>query len=126
MAPILVHTAEEVWQHLPEEELSVHLVQWPKANPELLDEGLAQRWDVLMDVRREVAKALEQSRGDKLIGSSNEAAVDVYANEDVISCLSPLSEELAGLFIVSQVKLHPLSESPADALRSEKGHLASR
>jgi isoleucyl-tRNA synthetase len=75
-------------------------------------------------VRREVAKALEQSRGDKLIGSSNEAAVDVYANEDVISCLSPLSEELAGLFIVSQVKLHPLSESPADALRSEKGHLA--
>ncbi|MGI6036023.1 MAG: isoleucine--tRNA ligase [Limnochordia bacterium] len=124
MAPILVHTAEEVWQCLPEEELSVHLVQWPKPNLQFLDEELAERWDVLMDVRKEVARALEQSRVDKLIGSSNEGAVDVYANEDVRSSLRPLSEELAGLFIVSQAKLRPLSESPADALRSEKGHLA--
>ena len=124
MAPILVHTAEEVWQCLPEEEPSVHLVQWPQPNHQLLDEELAERWDVLMDVRKEAARALEQSRVDKLIGSSNEGAVDVYANEDVISSLRPLSEELAGLFIVSQARLHPLSEAPADALRSEKGHLA--
>ena len=45
MAPVLSFTAEEVWDHLPQAEdrpPSVHLALFPQANPQYLDDQLAQ------------------------------------------------------------------------------------
>lgn len=72
-APILVHTAEEVWLSLPEgwrDVESVHLSDWPRVNEALIDDGLARRWEQLLAVRGEVNRGLEQARNAKLIGSS--------------------------------------------------------
>ncbi|MGB3194262.1 MAG: isoleucine--tRNA ligase, partial [Phycisphaerae bacterium] len=52
LAPILVHTAEEAWEHLApaaggEREPSVHLARWPEVDADLLDEDLLAHWEWL-------------------------------------------------------------------------------
>src|SRR5690606_915244 len=44
LAPVLVHTAEDMWQHLPGTQGSVHLAAWPKCD------GLLRR-DAALDAR---------------------------------------------------------------------------
>src|SRR5438552_8708805 len=64
MAPILTLTAEEAWSNLPgRPRESVHLELFPEAAREWLDERLERDWERLLEVRREVAKALETEIG---------------------------------------------------------------
>ena len=107
MAPILTFTCEEAWRHLPGARAeSVHLEQFPEAAREWLDETLKRDWDRLLEVRREVAKALETARNGKLIGSGLEAAVRILtAPEDLPELLRAKRELLPTLFIVSRVEL---------------------
>jgi isoleucyl-tRNA synthetase len=87
---------------------SVHLERFGEAPREWLDDTLKQQWDRLLEVRREVAKALETARAQKLIGSSLEARVRVTAApEDLPALLGAKRELLATLFIVSRVELTP-------------------
>ncbi|MCI0526717.1 MAG: isoleucine--tRNA ligase, partial [Nitrospira sp.] len=61
MAPILSFTAEEVWQHLPataRDTESIHLAKFPSVEARYLDSDLASRWERLLAVREEVARAL--------------------------------------------------------------------
>jgi isoleucyl-tRNA synthetase len=74
MAPILTFTAEEAWRHAPgTRNESVHLERFPEVPLEWLDDPLAAEWQRLLEVRREVARALEVARARKLIGSGLEA-----------------------------------------------------
>ena len=67
-------TCEEAWRHMPgAHSESVHLERFPEAPREWLDDTLKRDWDRLLEVRREVAKALETARAGKLIGSGLEA-----------------------------------------------------
>jgi len=93
MAPILTFTAEEAWRYAPgPRSESVHLERFPEVPLEWLDDTLKAEWDRLLEVRREVAKALETARAQKLIGSGLEARVRIEsAPEDVPGC-SPPSE----------------------------------
>lgn len=109
IAPVLVFTADEVWEYLPEqvrEEESVHLTRWRPVNEQLLDVDLAKRWDVFNSVRKVAARALEKARADKQIGSGNEATLHLYVESDVQKTLLSLGEELESIFIVSKVNLH--------------------
>ena len=91
LAPITSFTCEEVWQYLPElpdRPASVHLAKFPCASdilggsaaPE--DPKQGEDWKILLAVRTEVLKALEEARQSKLIGGGNlEAQVTVTAAE---------------------------------------------
>src|SRR2546428_700548 len=107
LAPILTFTCEEAWRHLPGAHgESVHLERFPEAPREWLDDTLKRDWDRLLEVRREVAKALETARAGKLIGSGLEAAVRIaHAPEDLPALLSAKRELLPTVFIVSRVAL---------------------
>jgi isoleucyl-tRNA synthetase len=113
MAPVLPFTADEVWEHLPgDRPSSVHLALFPAPVPE--DEALLARWEVLLEVRGAVTKALEEARADRAIAASLEARVEVEAGPGVLAALSDYEQEgrpfpgnLAGLFIVSRVDLCP-------------------
>jgi len=109
MAPILTFTAEEAWRHLPgARAASVHLERFPEVPVEWLDDALARDWSRLLEVRREVAKALETARAQGLIGSGLEARVSVRAApEDLPALLRAKRPLLPTLFIVSQVDLDP-------------------
>ena len=64
LAPILVHTAEEVWSHTPHvKEESVHLADMPEVVE--VDRELLDKWNTLMDLRDDVNRALEQARNEK-------------------------------------------------------------
>jgi isoleucyl-tRNA synthetase len=107
MAPILSFTADEAWRYAPGARAeSVHLERFPEAPREWLDDVLKQHWDRLLEVRREVAKALETARAQKLIGSALEARVRILsAPEDVPELLARKRDLLSTLFIVSGVDL---------------------
>src|SRR5207244_4292056 len=90
LAPILTFTAEEAWRHVPSSRgESVHLERFPEVPLEWLDDGLKAEWDRLLEVRREVSKALEGARAQKLIGSGLEASVRLAsAPEDIPDLLA--------------------------------------
>ena len=121
MAPILTFTCEEAWRYLPgARSESVHLERFPEAPREWLDDALKRDWDRLLEVRREVAKALEAARAGKLIGSALEAAVRIAdAPEDLPGLLRAKRELLPTLFIVSRVDLDRAQARPSVAYESQ-------
>ncbi len=105
LAPILAFTAEEAWlARDPSREGSVHLQTFPEIDPSWRNDELAQKWELVRDVRRVVTGALELERADKRIGSSLEAAPEVYvANGDMLRALEGV--DLAEVSITSAAKL---------------------
>lgn len=121
LAPILPHTADEVWGYLPRlagDPESVHLARWPEAPAEWRDEALARRWAGLLEVRDVVLKALEEAKG-RGINKSTEAALTLYASEEVRDRLEPFADQLETVFIAARVEVRPAGEEPAGAIRSE-------
>lgn len=108
-APLLVHTADEVWsyiKHKVEDLPSVHLASWPRGNELWLNEPLEKRWEELFRVREEVYKALEVLRARKKIGKSIEARISLYTEEEEFyHILQEHIEDLPALFIVSETHL---------------------
>jgi isoleucyl-tRNA synthetase len=106
-APVLSFTADEIWQNLPgEREESVHLAAFPRFDTSLLDTRLEERYERILKVRSDVSKALEIARNDKKIGHSLDARVLIEAPQgEWRRLLEEYRDELATLFIVSQVEL---------------------
>ena len=112
IAPVMPHTADEVWRLLPNRECtSVALALWPETNPQYRDAELEERWRRLLKVRSSVSKALELARDERIIGSSLAAHVKVLAPGEWLDWLLGVSEDLSTLFIVSAVEVEPLSEA---------------
>ena len=105
LAPILSFTAEEVYDNMPYEDAeSVHLTDFPAKN--LIDDAVLEaKWDKLLEVRDDVNKALEESRNEKVIGKSLEAAVEIYSNDSGVVELLNSVDNLHQLFIVSKVEV---------------------
>lgn len=104
LAPILSFTADEIWENIPaRREPSVHLTEFPEAAE--VDPELMARWEKLFDIRSMVQKALEEKRGEKMIGASLEAKVILRASRETYSLLERYRDELEAILIVSQVEL---------------------
>jgi isoleucyl-tRNA synthetase len=115
MAPILVYTAEDIWQYVPKESkdktaLSVHLLDWPKKNPEFGQEGLEkninERLKPIIELIPTVTKALEAKRAAGEIGSSFDAKINLLTKGRSWSkYLESLQQDLTEIFKVSQVEI---------------------
>jgi isoleucyl-tRNA synthetase len=111
LAPVLVFTADEIWESLPRtgEDAglqSVHLALFPAAPVGERDASLRAQWAQLFEVRDVVLRALEAARVSKLIGSSLEAHVRLKAKtRRDYELLESRREQLRYVFIVSQVSL---------------------
>ncbi len=108
LAPILVFTAEECWlSRYPELEAkggSVHLELFPELPQVWCDETLAETWEKIRRVRRVVTGALELERANKKIGSSLEAAPDVYVTDTELAAALKTAD-LAEIAITSAAAL---------------------
>src|SRR3546814_10457500 len=84
LAPILCFTAEEAWLArngaAPGE--SVHLRLFPEIPEAWRDDDLAAKWRRVRAVRRVVLGALRSERAEQRIGSSLQAAPEVYVAGD--------------------------------------------
>jgi isoleucyl-tRNA synthetase len=106
LAPLMCFTAEEAWlaRH-PSEDGSVHLELFPKVAKAWRNAALAEKWDKIKRVRRVVTGALEIERAAKKIGSSLEAAPQVFINdESLMAALDGV--DLAEVCITSGIEVH--------------------
>mgnify|MGYP006273048897 FL=1 len=121
MAPILVHTTEEIWQELPgEQSESVFLSDWPEVETDYFDAELEDKWAKLREIREDVSKGLEIARNNDLIGHSLDAEIELYPSEELYDFLASF-DDLAELFIVSEANLHqPDVKASAEAHEGEE------
>lgn len=119
MAPILVFTAEEIWQYIPKQSRdkavsSVHLLDWPREDKGEGD-NIPSELNVLIDLIPDIAGALEEKRASGLIGSSFDAKINLLTNqENRYKYLNSFKQdELCEIFKVSQVEIMPASSSTA-------------
>ena len=131
-APVLVHTAEEVWSHVrhkDEETDSIHLCHWPglpaeteesaefpveasgKAVPYPLpqnwkDDSLNERWKRMLGVRSDLARCVEKLREEKIVSNNMEVKALFYTDDDVLgSLLDSQKASLMELLMVSELQL---------------------
>ncbi|MDD5108079.1 MAG: isoleucine--tRNA ligase [Candidatus Omnitrophica bacterium] len=111
IAPILVFTAEEIWQHMVKDKesnvvLSVHLLEWPRLDAVAAQDDIRLRLGVVILRIPLVAKALEELRGKGEIGSSFDAGIKLLTkSQERYTFLSSLENDLCEIFKVSQVKV---------------------
>lgn len=128
VAPLLVFTADEAWEHLPEAartQPSVHLATFPGVGGEVLPQlepGLEAAWDRFLDVRHGVYQAIEEARDRREVGGSREALVDLYLPEGAgdLQALLEARGDLAELFLVSEVRFQP-GPAPEGAVQVRVG-----
>ncbi len=112
LAPIIPHTAEEIYSHfVGKEKESIHLEKY-HYHPFNVDQderlsSYLHQYDVIYKVRNDVLKALEEKRSEKVIGSSLDAYVTIgVKNEEIYKLLSSFDQKtLNQIFIVSFVEL---------------------
>lgn len=106
-APILCFTMDEVYRSIEgNRDKHIALSDMPKATNEY-DESFAEEFDRFKKVRGEAMKALEDARNRGIIGSSQEAAIEIALDDDRTAALfgSFDEAELNRIFIVSRVKI---------------------
>ena len=113
VAPILAFTSDEIWQSMPHASDcdARHVVynEMPKPTSEKygidVTEEFIARWDRIHAIRDVVKKALENARAEKTIGASLDAKVTLFCTGELYAFLKSVEDELATVFIVSQVKI---------------------
>jgi len=108
LAPILTFTAEEVWSAMPSwkgKEESIHLTQFPDMEERYFNSRLGEQWKMMIDVKSEIAKAIEQARKEKVIGHSLDARVTIAVPVEIRDLVAGHLEDMRALLIVSQLEL---------------------
>jgi isoleucyl-tRNA synthetase len=107
LAPVICFTAEEAWLARYDDApgRSVHLELFADVPANWRDDGLGERWTLLRDLRRVVTGALELERSAKRLGSSLQAAVELFVPERVVDRVGGV--DLAELCITSAATLKP-------------------
>ncbi len=118
LAPMLCFTMEEAWlERNPGEDVSVHLRQFPQVPTSWRDDALAEKWRKIRQVRRVVTGALEIERREKRIGSSLEAAPDIFISDEALFEIVK-DYDWSEIAITSHAVLKQ-GEGPEDAFRLE-------
>ncbi len=116
MAPILTFTADEIrlsrggdqhvlfssWYELPELNFSQH----------------TEKWQVIAEIRQAVSKQLEKLRVAGEIGSSLDAAVELFLPDDLYATLIDLNDEMRFVLITSDAEVKPWCDK-GDAIEIE-------
>ncbi|WP_414575157.1 isoleucine--tRNA ligase [Anabaena sp. CCY 9402-a] len=120
IAPVLCHTAEDIWQFLPYKTpyKSVFQAGWVQVNEKWHNPELGEFWEALRQLRTDVNKVLEQARVEKMIGSSLEAKALIHIPHkqlgDAIKAFNPIKgngiDELRYLLLTSQVEVLDTAE----------------
>ena len=119
LAPILSFTMEEAWEMLPgERPLSVFMTEWYDIPGAAKDVDID--WDTVLHVREAVSRVLEGLRKDNAIGSSLDAEVQLYADDDMYDKLAMLGDELRFALITSYASIHKSADKPSDAVTDEE------
>lgn len=122
IAPILSFTAEEIWECLAqvggaaEREESVMLAEWYTGFPELAENEFDSAfWAEILAAKTAVNGVLEKARGEKTIGASLSAEVELFASESIKAQLDKLGNELRFVLITSGVTVNAFDDNAGEA-----------
>ncbi len=102
-APLLSFTTEEIFQTMNQgQSSSIHLQPFPKIPKSWKNDKLFEKWEKFKIIRKVVNAAIEVKRSNKEIGSSLEADVKIYLNEDYLKIVKDL--DLSENFITSKAE----------------------
>ncbi len=111
IAPILAFTSNEIWLSMPhgkdDNALHVMLNDMPAvSSSRSFTPDQEERWSRLIALRNDVNKALELSRGEKIIGKPLDAHITLYVSEEAKAAVERIaaSMPLTTYFIVSEVE----------------------
>jgi len=119
LAPILSFTAEEIWKAIPGKRSDYVLLEtWYENLFDLAPSEVMNFdfWAQIQEIKTHVSKLLEQLRSEKKIGSSLDAEIDLYCDDETLSLLNSLDDELRFALIVSYARVHPLEEAPESSI----------
>jgi isoleucyl-tRNA synthetase len=132
VAPILVHTAEEVWQRIPELSGSVHTAVFGAPSAERLDEieatQLQARFAGLLEIRARVFAQFESWKQGAGVKDSQDVVATVSANGNDLKVLRSFTDsDLATYFKMSWVEVNeaPFGAEfkPSDYPKCERSRL---
>ena len=123
LSPILSFTAEEIWEYireidplLPE---SVFLYDGKLYNESMKDENIEKDYDILLKLREDVMKALEEARKSGYIKHPYEAKV--YLSTEHINTIKRYWDYINYFFTVSQIEEGEGGEIRIEATYSKVG-----
>ena len=124
IAPILPHTAEEIWGFLPsgsDRPSSVHLSNWPEPDPTLDDPALRDQFTRLLAIRERInAEAIEPARKAKAIRGNTEALVNLTGPPDDLDAIAPEVDLLKTLCGVAEIRLTPAPGAVGMSIEARK------
>lgn len=107
MAPVLVFTTEEVYQHAPfmNKEESVHLLSNKPIPNKWNNPTLKEHITLLYSIRDEALKKLQELRDQGIIGSSLEGEIHISCNKEIFNKINVYKKTLSEILIVSYVTI---------------------
>ncbi len=121
MAPILSFTAEEIWKQIPgDHSKSIFLENWYQNLFSLNSDDTMDMefWQNVLDTRSAVSKQLEGLRSENKIGSSLDADVVIYCDNELYNKLNRLEDELRFVLITSEAKVENLNSTSEDCVEA--------
>jgi len=120
MAPVLSFTADEIWQHMSgnDRPQSVHADLFVPINEGYRDSELAELWESIIAVRKEVTKVLELARKEKIIGHPLDASVTIGLPPELMEELAPYRAQFRTILIVSSAEV-VVADALDDGIESE-------
>jgi len=122
LAPILSFTADEIWPFIPGERSETVFVEtWYEGLFALDQNDSFDRdfWARVVGIRTAVGKQLELLRANGVIGSSLDAELDLYCDDQIKADLEKLGDELRFVMITSYARVHALQAKPAEAVETD-------
>ena len=107
ISPILVFTAEEIWQsHDLFKKQSKSVFLCPKKSLNKIESSISDDdWKVIFAVKDSVNQNIEKARADSVIKGSLDAKIRISCSSETYGALKKIDNELKFVFIASEVEL---------------------
>jgi isoleucyl-tRNA synthetase len=123
LAPLIPHTAEELWDLLPSSPAkvpSVHLALWPEPETTGEDSTSSIPWNELLEYRALILRGTESLRKSKKIGSNQEASVEIYTDSpETAELITRYRDLLTTASIVADIELVRVAQ--IEDVQAERG-----
>ena len=103
VCPILAFTSEEVFSLIDKSNKSIHEMEFTEIPKKFNNNNLENKWKKLYEIKQEANIAIEEKRSSKEIGSSLEAEIEIFTNEENFKLMENL--DLPEYFITSNAQI---------------------
>jgi isoleucyl-tRNA synthetase len=121
LAPVLVFTADEAWEHAPFTHGSIHEQDFPKPDPAYAPSQVSKDVDRLFQIKAVIQTAIEAKIQAKEFSRNNEAAVELTIPESDAHLLAMLNDRdfATEFFIIAELTAATGTELAATAKKTD-------